>query len=248
MTKNVIFIFLWVLVLESNTFAQNIVSNGSFERYNECPASYTALKEDIGVTDWYSPTKGTPDYFNKCSKFNVSVPVNFMGHMFAKHGNAYVGILLAEQPERVALKKKPYNEREYIQTKLSIALKKDSSYFVRIFYSVASHSIYSVNSLGVCLTADNPKGKRVLKCEPIVLKDTATVETEAAEWIELSDTIKASGGEQILTIGNFLDDCSIKYQKLDDSQFRHSVQVTMNDNRFAYYWIDEVLVLPIKSE
>lgn len=231
-----------LLVSSTNLIAQNLVPNGSFEQYKDCPHSYTELGETFDIEEWYSPTRGTPDYFNKCSKFNVNVPNNFMGYMYAKTGNAYVGLLLAEKPERVTNGSKAYNEREYLLNMLSEPLKSGNQYEIKLYYSIAPHSTYAVNSLGVSISNKRPKGNRVISAFPQVEIDTATKCFTKAIWIELCDTIVARGGEKYITIGNFRDDYGMKYFLLSDTDIRRSVREDMAINRYAYYWIDEVSV------
>lgn len=233
--------------LTQNLIGQNLVPNGSFEEYNICPRNITPYKQDIDIPYWYSPTKGSPDYYNSCSKFNVGIPNNFMGYLFAKNGNAYVGILLTEKPDRINNKLKPYNEREYIQVKLNSPLKKDHIYEVRLYYSIAQYSLYAVNTLGICISENRPPGKKVLNCNSLYVENTINPYHEKGEWFLLVDTIVANGGEVHLTIGSFQDDYNTKYKKTEYLHFRNSIQNAMLTNGYAYYFIDVVKVIELKN-
>src|SRR4030042_4622206 len=80
--------------------SKNLVPNYSFEKYEKCPEDYTP--QDMShklVLQWSYPTIATPDYFNRCSPRNVSVPANFAGESEPKTGDAYVGAILSGTEE-----------------------------------------------------------------------------------------------------------------------------------------------------
>ena len=69
---------------------QNLVQNGSFEEYTECPTSFGQWNRVVG---WTSPYTQSADYFNACADSNVcSVPFNHMGYQYAAQGQAYMGL------------------------------------------------------------------------------------------------------------------------------------------------------------
>ncbi|MBN2484832.1 MAG: hypothetical protein JXB34_02545 [Bacteroidales bacterium] len=220
-------------------YSQNLVPNHSFENFNECPAAYTPYGTKFRIPGWYSPNKGTPDYFNSCSRLSVGVPVNFMGSLWAYNGNAYIGILLLESPEK-AKEGKPFNEREHIQCKLIEPLIKDSVYQISIFYSAAPNSTYAINRLGIYLSTKKIRGKLIEKHIPDIFIDTACINTTTGQWEQLTGYVMAKGGEKYLTIGNFFNDYHTKYIELDLSGHRKSLQETIRINKYAYYYIDKV--------
>src|SRR4030042_6279706 len=70
---------------------KNLVPNFSFEKYEKCPDDYTP--QDMShklVPYWSYPTIATPDYFNRCSPHNVSVPSNFAGERHPLPGEPFV--------------------------------------------------------------------------------------------------------------------------------------------------------------
>ena len=76
--------------------AQNLVPNGSFEEYVECPSSFGQWYQVVG---WGSPYFHSADYYNSCSPNVVSgVPFNTSGYQYADDGQAYVGIYTYEAP------------------------------------------------------------------------------------------------------------------------------------------------------
>src|SRR5437868_3489465 len=75
----------------------NIVPNGSFEQYSNCPDQEGQIFRANG---WFMPTGGTSDYYNSCNTLpysnNYSVPFNCaaltgMSFQEAHTGNAYAG-------------------------------------------------------------------------------------------------------------------------------------------------------------
>ena len=70
--------------------AQNLVPNGSFEEYTECPWGVNQLSFAVGWDAWHN----SPDYFHACSEvYWTDVPQNFIAYQPAAHGVAYCGVL-----------------------------------------------------------------------------------------------------------------------------------------------------------
>ncbi len=242
MKQKGIIVLCFILFLSTITAGQNLIPNPGFEQFNECPTNYSDFKTSPNIPFWFSPTKASPDYYNACSKYNVGIPNNFMGYLFAKEGNAYLGILLAEKPDRIQKGLGPFNEREYIQVKLQEQLEKDTLYVVSFYYSVAKYSMFAVNSIGACLSSKKMHGRKVLGCETIHINDTSVINNTTGEWLMMCDTIVAFGTEEYITIGSFLDDNIARFEKTDNSNIRQSIKQTMETNGYAYYLIDEVSV------
>jgi OmpA-OmpF porin, OOP family len=240
-------ISLFFTILFSDTMGQSLIKNPGFELYEICPKEYTAIHEAFRIPGWYSPSTATPDYFNACSRGSVGVPVNFMGHQWAREGNGYVGIILAEEPDLAKDKKKAVDEREYVTTELDSNLLRDSLYIIGFSYSIAPNSTYSVNRLGICLTGSKPKCRKVLGCEPCVSMDTTVTDSTTGVWFRVLDTIRASGQEKFLTVGNFYPDRQTRYYKLDISTYRKSLREAININKLAYYFIDCVELKPVRT-
>lgn len=245
--NKLIAISFFFIVLSSYTMGQSLLKNPGFEHYEICPREYTAIHEAFRIPGWYSPSTATPDYFNACSKGSVGVPVNFMGHQWAREGNGYVGIILAEEPDLAKDKRKAVDEREYVTTELDTNLLQDSLYIIGFSYSIAPNSTYSVNRLGICLTGSKPRCRKILDCAPCVSVDTALTDSVAGIWLRVSDTIRATGNEKFLTVGNFYSDRQTRYYKLDISTHRKSLQEVINTNKLAYYFIDCVELKPVRT-
>ena len=113
------FTLLFIIFCSSiSIFSQNLVPNPSFEEFEECPWDVTLRHKKMLIPQWYLPNKGTSDYFNNCATFQVDIPNNFMGNLWAINGNAYVGIILKEYHSKDTTNRKARDYREYLQAEL----------------------------------------------------------------------------------------------------------------------------------
>ncbi len=229
-----VFIYIVLIVLPYNIYAQtpNLVPNADFENYSVCPEDYTYWNSIYRrLTDnWLYPTKGTPDYFNKCSHGIVGIPRNFAGTSDAYSGNAYVGIV-ARGSRR--------NYREYIQTQLTDTLKAGVKYCVKFRFKLSSYSRYAIDKLGIYFSPT-----QIRKDYDIQLALKPQVENPAENWLdnkidwgEMCGTFVAQGNEAFIIIGNFYNDDSTSVVETDVSDV-HPRRV----KDYAYYYIDDVEV------
>ena len=87
-------------LLNISCYAQNLILNGDFEDYINCPNGYSTPSiipyEITKCNFWNAPTKGTSDYFNTCSLSALtSVPQNGAGWQRPYSGNGYLGCAFA---------------------------------------------------------------------------------------------------------------------------------------------------------
>src|SRR5262249_851031 len=78
----------------SSVSGQNLLPNGSFELYYSCP---THTNEVDSCKGWHG-VLNTPDYFNTCSNYPVSIPDNIAGDQLPFEGNAYAGLATYTAP------------------------------------------------------------------------------------------------------------------------------------------------------
>lgn len=230
------------------TYSQNLVPNYSFEEFVDCPDEVTSESKKELIPFWEIPTRGTSDYFNACALYQVNVPDNILGNMFAQDGNAYAGIVLIERPPSLVKVKRPLNYREYLQTELLRPLVKDKLYCIKFYFSIASYSTYAVNRIGLHISSSKTQNRlssKILEVKPQIELDTTNIIIERDYWHQVCDTFRAFGDEKYITIGNFFNDCETDVEKLDCSIYRSSIQQTINENKIAYYYIDVVSVVEI---
>ena len=96
MTRTNVFFFLLLLTPAAFSQSKNLVLNPDFEHFTACPTMHIQYNSShVLITDWFFPTAATPDYFNRCSGGEVSVPANFAGVSEPESGNGYVGAILS---------------------------------------------------------------------------------------------------------------------------------------------------------
>lgn len=233
-------IALGIFVTLASVSGQNLVENHSFEVYNSCPTNYTIKAPGELIPGWRMPKNGTADIFNGCSRFNVGVPSNIMGNMFAADGVGYAGLILLEDPSKAQIKGKPLNYREYLQTELIAPLIKDSLYLVSLWYAPADHSSFLVSSLGILLTPDPVKTKKgVLQYDPQVETGDSSFANASGAWYLLSDTIVATGQEKYITIGNFRTDAETKFKSNDLNDLANYTRRIVEENNLLYINISQ---------
>lgn len=214
------------LLVSSGTFAQNIVSNGDFETFTNCPGWWDEIYE---CTGWKTATQTTPDYYNSCANGGMDVPVNFTGEQAAASGNGYGGIY-------------PFNEnsawREYMSGTMS-AMTAGSTYKVSMKVSLADGSKYAVNGLGVFFyengVGTDTSHQHELFCNAQVDYTSYGFITDSTNWTTLTDTFVADSAYKNFMIGFFKDSTN-------------NVMVVQPGNTWnSYYYIDDVSIEQIAT-
>lgn len=223
---------LFVALASISNFAtgQNLIRNPSFERFRQCPVKLGNLEQD--VEDWQTPTFGSTDYFNACSKA-MGTPKNFNGEQPAHFGVGYVGFYMLA----------PDDYREYVQAQLTRPLQKGESYTVSFYVSLAEKSDFAVGQFGIRFF-EKPvkiKTKKVLSTRQLskLPGDTSNyIEITSSEfysdseaWIFLTKEFVAKGTENYMIIGNF-----------KDNRRTQRFQTQRKENKGAYYYLDMVSV------
>ena len=218
-----IILMLVLLSMFSLKAQTNLVPNYSFELYILCPQGLSFL--DSSCINWFTPIskmKNTPsdvnfslgnggssEYFNKCATHpNIQIPKNIAGFQNVKTGDAYVGCFLIANAQNHF-----YNAKEYIEVELDSILEKDIKYFVEFYYSLAEIGQiqdYYLLEIGALLTdtivyrlsgvgTDQPQNINTIP----QVKQQLPVKKDTLNWIKVSGSFIAKGGEKYLTIGNF---------------------------------------------
>jgi outer membrane protein OmpA-like peptidoglycan-associated protein len=227
-----------ILVIPYSLLSQNLVVNPGFEQFYDCPGSYNySLSEKI-APGWQSPSMGTPDLFNACSKGDASVPTNWAGNSKAYNGSGYAGIYVF-----IAGKQTPY--REYVQTQLQSPMEAGATYLIEFYYKLSSNSKYSIDRIGLLISDSSNRFN-----SDGVYPENATYEKISKKaydsnvtgiWARFGYSYLAQGGEQFITIGNFSDDSKTRSHYISTSKAKEPML-----DRGAYYFIDEVKVVMIR--
>lgn len=212
--------------------SQNLVPNPGFEQFFSCPQSINTNKTNTKIAPyWNSPSYGTPDLYNKCSKYQMGIQ-NATGFTNPFSGDGFAGIITWEG-------KKGY--REYLQVELNEPLKAGHVYSVSFYYKLSSYSKYSADRIGFYMSNTDAFYKQDT---PIPVRSSFTkikekpMDIATGSWEHFAVEYIAKGGERYLTIGNF-DDNKI-------TQTFHLSFVTSQEpmlEQAAYYYLDEVSVI-----
>ena len=239
--KPVFFIFLIFFQVFCVKSQENLVPNGSFEEYWECPTAPGSLGDNQleRCKYWCKPNLATSDYYNSCQinvNLGVSVPNNWFGHQKPFDGNGYVGLAIYLPTNETA--------SEYIQVKLTKPLQPCIVYEIRFWVSLADFSAITTNSIGARLDfyPINNSNFDAFNSSPHI--NSFDFVTDTSEWTLISGLYLASGGEEYLTIGRFLDS-TVSLNNIPN----YSVQC---NNCFqpenAYYYVDSVSIKKKNNE
>lgn len=224
---------LVIVVCVNNICGQiNLVPNGSFEQYTQCPNS---TGQTSYTNNWFWAGAST-DYYNTCSpQGNMSIPENIYGYQNSADGSAYIGMNLFAYYESQS----QFYIREPISSALTSALQIGTKYFVSFKVSLTLNNFESccaVNKIGARFTTFPYTDANGLNPAPINnfahIYSNAIV-TDTSNWTTISGNFIADSSYTYITLGNFFD----------------STQITMIDyfNNYpqtsaSYYYFDDVRV------
>ncbi len=240
----IIGVFLILFFGCSELYAQdNLIYNGSFETYRNCPEDYVHYLEGITelVPGWCINNTSTPDYFNRCSiRSKVGVPSNFAGNMEPKSGNAYAGMILRADSSRY-----PYSRgyNEHLQSIITMPLERNHLYYFEFYFVLSKNSGIASNGMSVYLSSSKPlfdEAAESFTFVPQLEMPRDSVLDNRDEWSKFSGVFRASGEEKYITIGNFTNYNELTYETLieDASTEIHS---------FAYYLFDDFKLIPTNN-
>ena len=218
-----------LLALPPRSEAQpNLVPNPSFESYRGLP---TEIGQFNLAHPWntYAPGNQPADYFNRSSRRpRTAVPVNFIGTQEARTGDAYAGILLYMNS------KDEYTE--FIQVQLTEPLQAGRTYYAEMHVSLADNSRFAIDGLDMYVGERAPLLAQGAYAgyTPQVRNPAKQIIGEKDEWVKISGTFEAKGGERVLTIGNFRPRAKTAAKKVK------SASKERDPYDYAYYYVDDV--------
>lgn len=216
-------------------FSQNFIKNPSFEVQENCPTDLGNFEDDVRF--WTTPTDGSTDYFNGCSK-SMGTPKNFNGAQPADFGVGYAGFYLYA----------PDDYREYVQAELSHSLVKGKKYKLSFYISLAEQSEFAVREFGILFSKNHLKFSiRKVLSKMHLYKDNENEYhhfdiaypkflSDTEEWVLIQKEFKAKGTEQFLTVGNF-----------KNNRRTRLFETKRKGRKAAYYYIDMVLLESAES-
>ena len=231
MKKFIIYLCLFSAIKADS---QNLVLNPSFEDTIACPTT-TAIPMQCEY--WYTANIGSPDYFSEQPDIfcgTSPVPLSNAGYQYARTGIAYVGLgtfVSSIFPNGI-------NRREYIGGELSDTLKQGHEYCVSFYISVAEELKYVTDGIGLYLSIDSAVDYTIntnLPFVPQISNPSGNIIYDTLNWVQISGTYIANGGEKYLTIGNFKDDANTLIDSINNN---------VPQSRYvSYLFIDDVSVI-----
>ena len=203
--------------------AQNLVPNYSFEKYSSCP---NGGLEIYLAQPWFSVSI-TADLYNRCDTSNngVGVPKNGYGFRQPRTGDGYAGFYAIAPQFPIT--------RKYVCVKLDSVLKAREEYCASFYVSLGDSCTIGVYSLGMYISNDTVYSATgaLSNYTPQILNSSENFLIDKINWMLVSGTYLAKGGEQYITIGNFNNDANT----ITESAIGGA-------DDWAYYYIDDVYV------
>lgn len=212
-----------VFCLVSVVSGQNLVPNGSFEEYTQCPDFYNETQRAAG----WSAYRNSPDYFNACEPTgHWSVPHNVVGYQQAATGQAYCGMLTWAPPS--------VNQREHIGAELLWPLVPGVPVSISFRMVAAAHGFidemgYAASGFGVLFTM-----------EPYYITDQSSLPNHAAlfvdstvtdtvNWLFVSGTYVPDSAYRYVVVGGMFDDPLIHVDTINSEVPGGSAYVYVDD-------------------
>jgi OmpA-OmpF porin, OOP family len=193
---------------------RNIVNNGDFEANSDKikEQQFTQIKfnNDELATDWGSSNE-TPDI--------CKIKENTMAG-FRVFGVNY----------------------EVLRNKLKQTLTANKTYCLQFKIKLRIENKFGINGISVILSEDIQQFKNSqvgLEFGVAVQSHPSIILGLREQWMTISGTFKAKGGENYLYIGNFTSEKTLKIQKLDGSAPDYSDEI--------YYFIDDVVLVELNE-
>ena len=234
--KNIYLLTTLFLCNVSFAFSQNLISNPSFEQLDSCP---THQGQANFASNWFTTMPSfsmntNPDLFSSnCFYSSVGTPLNFLGYQYPKNGNNYVGAYEYAEGQIS-------NLREYIQSLLLYPLQSGKEYYVEYWISQIESAQISISNMGAYFsdTLVSPLDGDYFPVTPQIENPDSIILSDTMNWMKISGTFTAQGGEQYIVIGNFRPDSLTNIDTVSNASINYY---------FSYYYIDMVSVIPVDS-
>lgn len=223
------------------TDAQNLVPNGGFEVVK---GKVSALDQIGRAEGWSAVTLGYADLFTReAGTPDASVPANLYGSLEPADGDRYAGLFAWKDDGRFNADEEGRQDpfatgwnvyAEYIRIELTRPLIEGEVVQVRFKAALAPMSDRAVSGLGAYCSPVVLQGNHRRFLQEKAQVASSVVLDRRGEWVDVSGTFEADGGERHLVIGTF------PYVGFEAIRL-----VEGPDNKFAYYYIDAVSVEPV---
>lgn len=225
------YILLFLCLGGQRAFAQNLVPNGSFEEYTECPDNWNQVAR---ATGWYS-LNPTVDYYNACSgnAVTMGVPNNAAGYQVPFNGTGYAGLITFYPPNSTP---NPDDSKEII----GIGLVEPLAVGVPTYMSFRASPTTGGFEESVKWTCEGigMRFRNSVEYDPLAPHAQSVplalelVPTDTAAWILISGEYLPDSAYSYLQLGNFFSDSLLHPLLLNP----------MGNREYAYMYVDDVCV------
>lgn len=210
----------------------NLVANPSFEDYDAKPREISQL----GLArPWFSfATSGNEpaELFATGALARVGVPQNFNGTEPAHDGAAYAGFIPFSKMD-------DERYREFFVTQLTAPLEAGCTYRAACYVSLAERAHWAVDGVQILVSTRGPLliEQGYARAQPQVSAPEIITQTDG--WTEVSGMFRASGGEKVLSIGNF------QLSKDTGARRRMARGKDKEAGDIAYYYLDDISLVKV---
>ncbi len=214
--------------------AQNIVLNGGFEDILHCPVNSGEL--------YYAPPwgsgDGSVDLFNACNDGEWGIPINRGGVQWPRTGDGYASF--------ATYSTFGLDARELLWQPVRYSLVANEPYYFEMYVSLRDSLKYAVHNMGIVfedtILNSLPDLDCLFQCEPVVENTSTNPLVSKTEWIKVSGTFVANGGEKYIFIGNLRNDAQSEIEFVGGSV--GNGQYTWEESG---YYVDDVWLSHIDS-
>lgn len=246
MLKRTTYLFITLLIFVSSKSQTNLVPNPSFEdTIGDCQSQMGISVFGSKVKNWFTIYNSTPDYYNTCANSIIypnicTVPYSTRSYQYPNNGDSYMGLFtyFINNPNDSI-----HMATEYLSVKLKQQLKQNTCYLASFYVNLGNISFVTNNQISLLFTQNTFStaiGSYTNTIQPQVQWDTTQCFTDTLNWIKISGTFIAQGGEEYLTIGNFKDGAHLKKQSIN-SVFTPAFGTVLS--RFGTYILIDDLAL-----
>ena len=252
MKIKITYLFIYLFIYLNSNAQINLVPNPSFEdTIGDCQSQMGVSSLGSKIKNWYTCYSGsTPDCYNTCSNLITypapsTIPYSCRTYQMPHSGQAFIGLWIYELtnlPDSAKI------ESENIAVKLGSPLKSNTCYHAEFYVNLGNISTVLTNQIGMLLSSNiytTTAGSFTNTIQPQVQWDTTQFFTDTLNWIKVSGTFLAHGGEQYLTIGNFKDGLHLKKTFTNTNFIPGSCSIGIPYR--TYYNIDDISIYELPT-
>ena len=221
---------LLFILLSSICNGQNLIPNGDFEQFWNCPTNPYGV--DFAKY-WIQPTGGSSNYFNQCGIGWANVPNNYFGLQAARSGVGYGGLYTFIYS---------WLYREYIEVPIKEnALIQNDCYHYEMYINLANDSKYNYAKIGVYFSDSIINSMTTytnLTCIPQINNGVGNY-PDTLNWTLVSGDFVSTGNEKYVVIGNFNSDTTVSPNTI--------LVNPSSPSQATYIFIDDVSLTPCAS-